>query len=566
MLTTLLVGVALAVVIIIVLGVYLSLQAERREEAALAETRAMGLNLPVSLHPVIDLESCIGSGACVDVCPESVLGRPGGLTQLIQASGCIGHGRCHDSCPVDAIALVFGTEERGVDIPLLRAGYETNIDGIFIVGELGGMGLIRNTMRQGMTAVRTGVTASLKNPEITAGPGSDLVDVVIVGAGPAGIAAALECVNKKLSYVLLEQFTLGGSVTHYPRRKLVFTEQIKLPIVGKFGKSEMLKEELVAEFERVCLEGGVTILEGRRVTGVEGHAGDFRVVCATENGEEVHRGRTVMLAIGRRGTPRRLGVPGEDLPHVVYRLMDPEQYRQRRVLCVGGGDSSVEAAVSLAGIANCEVHLSYRGDSFYRVKKKNRDQLEAAVERGKIRLHLQTTVRLVTPDRVVLTGEQGEKTLLIDDVIVNVGGVVPTKFLESMGIKVETKYGEGNEAAGRKKSTRRAKRASTRLPPSTRIRKRSRSLPRGKTGRERAPTRAKASSSAQPDLAALERTADLTEQPPAGHGLPSDLAPTPRPIPPRADLPLGLHSSDLGSLPLHTGDSEPFDADSEDLR
>jgi thioredoxin reductase/NAD-dependent dihydropyrimidine dehydrogenase PreA subunit len=564
-LTTLLVGVALAVVIIIALGVYLSLQAERREEAALAETRAMGLNLPVSLHPVIDLEACIGSGACVDVCPESVLGRPGGLTQLIQASGCIGHGRCHDSCPVDAIALVFGTEERGVDIPLLRAGYETNIDGIFIVGELGGMGLIRNTMRQGVTAVRTGVVASLKNPEIVAGPGPDLVDVVIVGAGPAGIAAALECVHKKLTYVLLEQFSLGGSVTHYPRRKLVFTEQIKLPIVGKFGKSEMLKEELVAEFERVCLEGGVTILEGRRVTGVEGNAGDFRVACAIEGGEEVHRGRTVMLAIGRRGTPRKLGVPGEDLPHVVYRLMDAEQYRQRRVLCVGGGDSSVEAAVSLAGIAGCEVHLSYRGESFYRVKKKNRDQLEAAVERGKIRLHLQTTVRQVTPDRVVLGGEQGDKTLLIDDVIVNVGGVVPTKFLESMGIKVETKYGEGAESTSRKKSTRRAKRASTRLPPSTRIRKRSRSLPRSKTGRERAPTRAKTSSSAQPNLPELERTADLMEQPPAGEGLPSDLAPTPPSIP-RADLPLGLHSSDLGSLPLHTGDSEPFDNDSEDLR
>ena len=575
MLTTLLVGVALAVVIIIVLGVYLSLQAERREEAALAETRAMGLNLPVSLHPVIDLEACIGSGACVDVCPESVLGRPGGLTQLLQASGCIGHGRCHDSCPVDAIALVFGTAERGVDIPLLRAGYETNVDGIFIIGELGGMGLIRNTMRQGATAVRTGVVASLKNPEIVAGAGADLVDVVIVGAGPAGISAALECVNKKLTYVLLEQFSLGGSVTHYPRRKLVFTEQIDLPIVGKFGKSEMLKEELVAEFERVCLEGGVTILEGRRVTGVEGSVGDFRVACMTEQGEEVHRGRTVMLAIGRRGTPRKLGVPGEDLPHVVYRLMDPEQYRQRRVLCVGGGDSSVEAAVSLASIAGCEVHLSYRGESFYRVKKKNRDQLEAAVEHGKIRLHLETTVQRLTPDRVVIGGKQGETTLLIDDVIVNVGGVVPTKFLESIGVKVETKYGEGTEATAgaRKKSTRRAARISTRLPPSTRIRKRSRSLPRGKTGRrdktgraskDRAPTRAETSSSAQPDLPELERTADL-EPLPAGEGLPSDLAPTPRPRP-RTDLPLGLHSSDLGSLPLHTGDSEPFDNESEDLR
>lgn len=570
MLTPLLVGTSLAVVIIIVLGVYLSLQAEKREEAALAETRAMGLNVPVSLHPVIDLEACIGSGACVDVCPESVLGRPGGLTQLLQASGCIGHGRCHDSCPVDAIALVFGTAERGVDIPLLRPGYETNVDGIFIIGELGGMGLIRNTMRQGVTAVRTGVATSLKNPEIVAGPGSDLVDVVIVGAGPAGIAAALECVHKKLTYVLLEQFSLGGSVTHYPRRKLVHTEQIQLPIVGKFGKSEMLKEELVAEFERVCLEGGVTLLERRRVTGVEGNAGDFRVACVSETNEEIHRGRTVILAIGRRGTPRKLGVSGEDLPHVVYRLMDPEQYRQRRVLCVGGGDSSVEAAIALAGIAGCEVHLSYRGESFYRVKKKNRDLLEAAVERGKIRLHLQTTVRRVTPDRVVVGGEKGETTLLIDDVIVNAGGVVPTKFLESIGIQVETKYGEGTEATTKRSSTRRAKRVSTRLPPSTRIRKRSRSLPRGSTGRRPSKTTSsapKTSSSAQPNLPELERTADL-EPLPAGDGLAPDQNLSQQPAPRRArnDLPFGLHSSDLGSLPLHTGDSDPFDAESEDLQ
>ncbi|MBL4847322.1 MAG: NAD(P)-binding domain-containing protein [Planctomycetes bacterium] len=575
MLTTLLVGTALAVVIITILGVYLSLQAERREEAALAETRAMGLNIPVSLHPVINLETCIGSGACVDACPESVLGRPGGVTQLITAAGCIGHGRCHDSCPVDAIALVFGTEERGVDIPLLKAGYETNVDGVFIIGELGGMGLIRNTMRQGVTAIRTGVAASLKNPEIVAGPGSDLVDVVIVGAGPAGIAAALECTHKKLTHVLLEQFSLGGSVTHYPRRKLVHTERIKLPIVGNFGKTEMLKEELVAEFERVCLEGAVNLLEHRRVTGVEGSAGDFRVACAIDGGEEIHRGRTVVLAIGRRGTPRRLGCPGEELSHVIYRLLDPEQFRQRRVLCVGGGDSSVEAAIALAGIAGCEVHLSYRNEAFYRVKKKNRDQLEAAVERGKIRLHLETTVKQITPDRVVLTGTEGEKTLLIDDIIINVGGLVPTKFLEAIGIEVETKYGEGLDGKKRRGSARRA-RSSTRLPPSTRLRKKSRSLSRRKS-RSSAPTSSSSTSSSSTSssrpkssesvLPALEQTAPL-EPLPAGDGLKPDLdAPrlgTRRS--PRADLPLGLAGSDLGSLPLHPGDSEPFENESEDLR
>ncbi|HBP19344.1 MAG TPA: hypothetical protein DEA08_16330, partial [Planctomycetes bacterium] len=360
------------------------------------------------------------------------------------------------------------------------------------------MGLIRNAMRQGTKAVELGVSKLLADPEVTHNSDPQVVDVVIVGGGPAGIAAALECANRNLTYVVLEQFSLGGSVAHYPRRKLVFTEQIKLPIVGKFGKAEMLKEELIAEFERVCLAGGITLQEGRRVTGVSGKRGDFAVSCVNgEGGEEVYRGRTVVLAIGRRGTPRQLGCPGEEQSHVVYRLIDAEQYRHRRVLCVGGGDSSVEAAVSLGATAGTEVHLSYRGESFYRVKKKNRAELEAAVARGEVRLHLETTVQRISADEVVLGRKDGTSlTLGIDDVIVNIGGVLPTPFLESMGIEVETKYGEGIEdesrpRSGRKKRTKRTKRVSgalartrarsrsTRLPPSTRLRRRrsSKSLP-----------------------------------------------------------------------------------------
>ncbi|MDC3379473.1 NAD(P)-binding domain-containing protein, partial [Planctomycetota bacterium] len=274
MLTTIVWITAACVVVLIVVVFAVGFRREEKAREILAESLASGANQPASLHPVIDLEACMSSGACIDVCPEAVLGSVAGVTQMVQANNCIGHGRCKDSCPVDAINLVFGTSERGMDIPMLRKGYQTNVDGIYIVGELGGMGLLKNTMKQGMQVVAS-LKKALKGdlPKPKAGA----VDVVIVGGGPAGIACAAQCVDDGLSYVLLEQDSLGGSITHYPRRKLIFTEVIKLPVVGKFGKREMLKEELIAELEQVMLKAGIDLQEGVRVTGVTGKVGRFKV-------------------------------------------------------------------------------------------------------------------------------------------------------------------------------------------------------------------------------------------------------------------------------------------------
>jgi thioredoxin reductase/ferredoxin len=440
MLTNLVIATAIVVLVLILGGAFLLFRREDQARALLEEARATGTDQVASLHPVIDLEVCISSGACVDACPEDVLGQVDGKTYLVQGGSCIGHGRCAESCPVNAISLVFGTAQRGVDIPLLRRGYETNKNGIFVIGELGGMGLIRNAMRQGAQVVET-IREVLADP-FREDP--DLADVLIVGAGPAGISCALHCVEKGLTFRLLEQYILGGSVTHFPRRKLIFSEVIKLPIVGRFGKAEMLKEELIAEFERVVQTAKIDVLEQRRVKAVKGQMGNFRIEAEGPEGRtEVYRARTVVLSIGRRGTPRKLGAPGEELSHVVYRLLDAEQYRRRRVLVVGGGDSAVEAAVSISGVAGAEVHLSYRGDGFFRVKKKNRESLASAEAAGKVIVHLKTNVTEIRPDEVELRYDDGAyEELGIDDVIVQAGGVLPTPFLEEMGIRVETKHGE----------------------------------------------------------------------------------------------------------------------------
>lgn len=465
-LTLLVVLTGLFVLAVSACGALVFFAREDKHRELLQESIAAGLNQPANLHPVVNHDVCMGSGACVDACPEAVLGIIDGVTQLVKAGDCIGHGRCHDSCPTRAIALVFGTAERGVDIPLLRAGYETNVDGIFVVGELGGMGLIRNAMRQGLQAASS-IQRLLERPDLEAAdPDGAAVDVLIVGAGPAGIACAVKCVELGLSFELVEQYALGGSVMHYPRRKLVFTEVIKLPLVGRFGKTEMLKEELVAEFERVCLAAKIEVREGTRVSAVKGRAGRFTIETDAAGAARTYAARSIVLAVGRRGTPRKLECPGEDLPHVVYRLQDAEQYRHRRVLVVGGGDSAVEAAVALAQVAGTTVHLSYRGDSFYRVKKKNRLDLEAELESGRVTPHLETTVVAVGRDFVELKRKAGARARLeVDDVIVNIGGVLPTAFLESMGVRVETKRGE--EVIGESSATVIAERITARFTKAT---------------------------------------------------------------------------------------------------
>ena len=422
-----------ALPLLVIWTVYLGARkrSERQSQIRQAEAVEAGLTEPSSLHPKIDPVKCLGCGACARACPEGdVLGIIGGKAALVEPTSCIGHGACSTACPTGAITLVFGSEARGVDLPRVGPDFQTNVPGLFIAGELGGMGLIRNAIEQGRQAID-----SVRRLH---GIGkSRMLDVIIVGGGPAGFSASLAALAHKLRFLTLEQENFGGTVAHYPRGKLVMTAPATLPLVGRVRFKEVSKEKLLAFWQKVATKTGLQIRYDERVEVIERTASGF-LVTTTRNRYQC---RSVVLAIGRRGTPRKLDVPGEGLPKVVYRLIDPEQYRGQHVLVVGGGDSALEAAASVAEEANTAVTLSYRGEAFGRAKSKNRSRVERAIREGALTVMLKSRVKAIEPNHVQIECEGRRLSLRNDAVIVCAGGILPTAFLKSIGIEIETKYG-----------------------------------------------------------------------------------------------------------------------------
>ena len=422
---------------------YLWKRSRKHKESVgvLDEAVASGMTEPASIHPVVDHARCLGCATCVSACPErskNVLGIIHGKAHLVNPTHCIGHGACKTACPFDAIELVFGTEKRGVDIPQVDENFQTNVPGIYIAGELGGMGLIRNAVSQGVQAVDAICDLDAIKQGGKQNQGNDnVIDLVIVGAGPAGIGASLAAKDKKLDFVTLEQDSVGGTVSHYPRGKIVMTAPVVLPIIGKMHFKETTKEALMDFWQNIIDKAGLVIKDSERVESVDTEETGFHV----KTGSSEYHTRAILLAIGRRGTPRKLGVPGEEQTKVVYRLIDPAQYRNQHVLVVGGGDSALEAAVSIAEEEGTTVAISYRSEAFSRAKEKNRIKIADAEKSGRLRVLMKSSVKLIEPDKVVIKAEDAELSLDNDAIIVCAGGILPTGFLKDLGISVETKFG-----------------------------------------------------------------------------------------------------------------------------
>ena len=434
--TTWLVLLALMVVVGIPYIAWTRMEARKHAKAAIAheETVALGDDIvPVSIHPEIDLDACIGSGGCVRACPEDeVLAITDGRARLVHPMSCIGHSACLSACPVGAIKLVFGTATRGIELPKLSPGFETSRQGIYVVGELGGMGLIRNAVEQGRQAAESIAKSGRR------GAAGDL-DAIVVGAGPSGIAAALALIARGMRIVVLEQDKFGGTITHYPRAKVVMTGSIELPGYGTVRRATMSKEDLVELWTDIRARTNLPVKEGVRIEQIEAEGAAFRV----RGGEFHDRAANVVLALGRRGAPKELGVPGEQLPKVVYRVIEPEVFADKRVLVVGGGNAAADCAIALAEQGGCRaVGLSYRRTELARVRASVRARLDELVAQAKVRMLLGTEVASISEHHVMLRSARGVEQLDNDHVVIQIGGTAPSQLLRSIGIELVEKRGE----------------------------------------------------------------------------------------------------------------------------
>jgi thioredoxin reductase (NADPH) len=410
---------------------YLKGLQERDEKAReSAEKGKLFSEGPKAQHPHIDTTYCIGCQTCTSVCPEGdVLAMLGGKAVIVNGYKCIGHGLCAEACPVGAITMVMTTPGMSADMPSLTPEFETSIANLFIVGELGGLALIKNAVNQGRDCIDT-IVRRLASDNTVWPP--DVYDVLIVGAGPAGISASLRAIEQKLRYLTLERDEIGGTVAKYPRQKLVMTSPVEFPMYGKFKKMQLSKENLLAFWDMVLNRSDFNAVTGEKVENVhKGDDGIFTVSSANNH----YRSRAVVLALGRAGEPRKLGVKGEDLPKVMYRLIEADHYVNKKILVVGGGDSAVEAAMGLAHQIGNEVTLSYRQERFSRIKERNVKRLDDCIRSGKIKVLFQSSPVEFTAESAILDVAGKRLELPNDYIWIFAGGTPPNDFLKKIGVQ-----------------------------------------------------------------------------------------------------------------------------------
>ena len=425
--TVITLAIAAAICAFFLRGYLKSLKVREQKAQKAAEKGKLMSEGPRAQHPHIDVNFCIGCQSCTHVCPEGdVLAMLGGKAAIVNGYKCVGHGLCAEACPVGAITMVMASPSMSADLPRLTPEYETNVPNLFIVGELGGLALIKNAVNQGRDCVDTIARRLATTPSADKG----VYDVLIIGAGPAGISASLRAIERKLKYVTLERDEVGGTVAKYPRQKLVMTSPVQFPMYGKFEKLQLSKENLLAFWDMVLNRSDFNAITGEKVEDIKKVNDVFTVTTAHNQ----YRSRAVILALGRAGDPRKLGVKGEDLPKVMYRLIEADHYVNKNILVVGGGDSAVEAAMGLAAQVGNTVTLSYRQSQFSRIKDRNARRIEDDARTGKLKVLFNSAPVEFKPDSVVLQVNGQTQEIANDFVWIFAGGTPPNDFLKNIGV------------------------------------------------------------------------------------------------------------------------------------
>jgi thioredoxin reductase (NADPH) len=401
-----------------------------------AKTQTAGEAPTGKPKPVINATLCVGCGTCISACPEDgPLELVNGKAILSHPERCTGHAKCAEVCPTQALSLAYGGVLQRIRVPIVKDNFETNVPGMFIVGELAGLGLIKTAINEGKLVMDYLRDRLAKEPDDSANTPEPHYDVAIIGAGPAGLSASLTAHQYEMKYVTLEQGEIAATIRQYPRQKFLMAEPLAIPLYGNLYVGDGTKEALLAVWETIITNTGVRVRTNERLERVERSGNGFYL--HTPVGK--YHARYVVLALGRRGAPKKLNVKGEDLAKVAYRLIEADSYEDKDIIITGGGDSAIEAALALSRSGKNRVALVHRGTDFRRARDRNQQFLNEAQAAGKLRVLLETTISEIQPESVIINSKGQSFEVPNDYLFILIGGESPEDFLRKTGIEIVEK-------------------------------------------------------------------------------------------------------------------------------
>jgi len=420
---------ALGGLAVLLMAVFTMLSARKRHHAMVQPAQTVGPR--ILLHDIND-DRCTGCDACVAVCPTNVLDLVANKSRVLRFQDCIQCEACMFACPTEALVMYpEGGTPPPLKIPEIDENFQTAVPGQYLIGEVAGKPLVKNAANLGRSVIEHMLQTGLRPGAL--GRGDTTVDVAIVGSGPGGLSAALTCIQRGLSYVVLEkEQMIASTIARYPKGKLVMAEPYDTENLSLLPVFDSAKEQLIPIWRELLDRVGVRVRQGESVESIQrGPEGAFEI--RTTVG--AYRAQRVVLSIGTRGKPRTLQVPGENLPKVHSLLEDPDEFRGQAVLVVGGGDSACEAALALAD-AGAKVMISYRGKGFNRAAPKNKQAIEQYASEGRIKAKLGSQVVSFEPDSVTLAlGDGSQKRYPNEAAFVLIGADPPVAWLEKVGIR-----------------------------------------------------------------------------------------------------------------------------------